>query len=239
MRRYIQLILVNALIFLSPSCVFDVFDSVSGDGNVKTEIRDVEAFTSLEASHGLHVYITFGKPASLEVEADANLHEYIRTEVHSGNLRIYSERSIRNAREKNIRITVPFLEEIEASSAADIRCENSNEAEKLILNSSSAGRIRIETISKEVRLEASSSGSIEIRGETNELEADVSSAGRIDADRLVAKSGDVSASSAGNMSICVTEEINADASSAGSIQYRGEPENKRINKSSAGSVSER
>jgi len=109
----------------------------------------------------------------------------------------------------------------------------------LHISVSSAGKLRIETVADEINAEASSGGNVELRGTADELEVDVSSAGSIDADRLEVKNCDVSASSAGSASVWVSEELRAEASSAGNIHYKGKPANKRVNTSSGGSISER
>jgi len=232
-------IVFTGLVFVQTSCIFDFPNSISGDGNVKVESREITDFKSIDASNGLHVYITFGNSLSLEIEADANLHDVIRTEVKSGTLHVFSERNIRNEKAKNIRITVPSLEEIEVSSAADVRCENILSTDRITISASSAGELRLETLAKEIRVDASSSGSVELIGEAQELEADVSSAGSIDAGKLMVKYCNVSASSAGSAKVWVSDELNAKASSAGSIRYKGDPGNKKIDTSSAGSVSQR
>jgi hypothetical protein len=238
-RTLIYLSALMGLFFQLSSCIMGLLDSISGDGNVKTVSREVADFKSVEASNGLNVFITFGNTLSMEVEADENLHDVILTEVNSGVLRVHTNKNIRNATAKNVRITVPDLEDIEVSSAADVRCENILKTERLEISVSSAGQLRLETDAKEVIVEASSSGSMELRGKADDMNINVSSAGSIDADRLEVKFCRVSASSAGNADVWVTEQLNADASSAGNIQYKGEPANKKIDTSSAGSVSQR
>jgi hypothetical protein len=227
------------LVFVLNSCVFDFPQSISGSGNVKVESREVADFNTVRASNGLDVFITFGKSYSVEVEADENLQNVIRTEVSGGSLKIYSEKNIRNEKAKNIRITVPSLEEIEASSAADVKCENVLETNRLTISASSAGEVRMEVKTKEIHVDASSSGSVELSGESLQLEADASSAGSIDAEKLQVKYCTVSASSAGSASVWASDEINAQASSAGTIRYKGDPSSKKIDTSSAGTVKQR
>lgn len=238
-RTLIFLSAIAGLIFLLSSCMMGFLDSISGDGNIKIVSREITDFKSIEASNGLNVFITFGNTLSLEVEADENLQEVILTEVNSGTLRVHTNKNIRNATAKNIRITVPTLEDIEVSSAADVRCENILKTERLDISVSSAGQLRLETDAKEVSAEASSSGSMELRGEADDLKVTVSSAGSIDADKLEVKFCKASASSAGNVKVWVTDQLNAEASSAGNVQYKGDPANKKIDTSSAGSVSQR
>jgi hypothetical protein len=238
-RTLIFLSAIAGILFLVSSCIMGFLETISGNGNVITVSREVADFKSIEAASGLNVFITFGNTLSLEVEADENLQDVILTEVNSGVLRVHTNKNIRKATAKNVRISVPTLEDIEVSSAADVRCENILKTDRLEISVSSAGQLRLETDAKEVSAEASSSGSIELRGESDDLDITVSSAGSIDADRLEVKFCKVSASSAGNAKVWVTDQLQAEASSAGNIQYKGEPANKKIDTSSAGSVSQR
>jgi hypothetical protein len=221
------------------SCIYDFTQSISGNGNVKVESREVADFNSIDVSRGLQVHIVFGEPKSLEIEADENLHDVIRTEVTSGTLRIYSEKNIRNAKAKKIHISVQTLQEIEASSAARVTGENILNTDRLVISASSAAEIRLESDAEEIEVDASSSGSVDIKGSAEELDVDVSSAGSVDADKLQARYCNVTASSAGNASVWATEELKAEASSAGNIRYKGNPSNKQVNSSSAGSISQK
>ena len=68
------------------------------------------------------------------------------------------------------------------------------------------------------------------------LYADLNSAGDLNAYGLVVREADVSASSAGDADIYVTEKLTARSSSAGDINYRGNPKYVDAHSSSAGSV---
>jgi len=238
-RTAIFILIITGFAFVLTSCYYNFTGSISGNGNVRLETREVTEFNSVDASNGLHVFITFGNTQSLEIEADENLHDVIRTEVTSGTLRIFSEKNIRNAKAKKINISIPTLQEIEASSAARLTGENILVADRLTISVSSAAEVRIETEAEEIQVDASSSGSVELKGSAEELDADVSSAGSIDADKLQARYCDVSASSAGNASVWAAEELKAEASSAGNIRYKGNPTNTKVNSSSAGSISQK
>jgi hypothetical protein len=91
----------------------------------------------------------------------------------------------------------------------------------------------------EIEIDISSAGDARLQGKTNYLKADLSSAGDLNAFDLEAKKGDVRVSSAGDANVFVTEEAIFDCSSAGSIEFKGEPRIKNISTSSAGSVNKK
>ena len=228
---FTSLILVSLL-----SCTFNMKSVITGDGDVVTDIREIENFRHLKASMGLDVIITFGSELSLKVEADKNLIEVIKTELEDGVLKVYAEATIRRAKKKNIYITVPELKSIGVSSAAYVRSENLLKTADIEIGSSSAGEIELQVEAKNISIDISSSGKAILNGITEDINVDVSSAGDLRAFDLISQTCKVSVSSAGHASVNVVRRLIAEASSAGSIEYRRNPEDKKIDKSSAGSV---
>ena len=102
-----RLLFISLILVFLHSCIFDLKTVITGDGNVVTDIREIENFQQLKASMGLNVIITFGREPSLKVEADKNLIEVIKTEIDDGVLKIYSDATIRKAKKKILML--PFL----------------------------------------------------------------------------------------------------------------------------------
>jgi hypothetical protein len=75
-----------------------------------------------------------------------------------------------------------------------------------------------------------------LSGDVDILNADLSSAGDLNAYNLEVREADISASSAGDADINVSERLQARASSAGDINYRGNPKYIDAHSSSAGGV---
>ena len=75
-----------------------------------------------------------------------------------------------------------------------------------------------------------------LSGEADVLNANLSSAGDLNSFGLEVREADVSASSAGDADINVSERLRARSSSAGDINYRGNPKYVDAHSSSAGGV---
>jgi hypothetical protein len=71
------------------------------------------------------------------------------------------------------------------------------------------------------------------------MKADLSSAGDLKAYKLNVKEADLSVSSAGDADINVAEKLTARASSAGDINYTGNPKLIDVHTSSAGGIHKR
>jgi hypothetical protein len=128
---------------------------------------------------------------------------------------------------------------IHTTSAGDVFGETPVKSDRLELSASSAGNIKLEVYAKEIKVNISSSGDVSLTGEVDNLEADLSSAGDLNANDLKTREADISVSSAGNADINVSEKITARASSAGDINYRGNPKYVDAHSSSAGGVHKR
>jgi hypothetical protein len=213
--------------------------TVTGNGHVVTKERDTRPFTGVKVSSGIDVILKQGDNMSITVEADENLHEYIMTEVRDGILNVWSDANIRRAEREIVYVTAKEINSVSTTSAGDVTCETPIRTDKMELSASSAGDIKMELYAKEIEADISSSGDITLKGEADSMEADLSSAGDLNAYELKVREADISASSAGDANVNVTEKIIARASSAGDITYMGNPKNIDAHSSSAGGIHKR
>jgi hypothetical protein len=221
------------------ACVDGQFrKTVYGNRNVVKKERTAGSFTSAKVSTGIDLYLTQGDKMSITVEADENIHDYIITEIKGDVLYIRQDNdvNIREAERKRVYVTMKEIKSLSTSSAGDIVGETPIKTDNLELSASSAGDIKLEVYTKTIRLDGSSSGDITLNGETDMLEADLSSAGDLNAYSLKTKEADISVSSAGDADIFVTEKLTARASSAGDINYKGDPKYIDAHSSSAGGI---
>lgn len=210
--------------------------TVYGNNHVVKKERDAGNFSGLRVSSGIDVYLKQTDNESIVVEADENLHEYIETEIRDGILNVYTEANIREAEMKRVYVTMKDINSLKTTSAGDIIGETPVKTEKLELSASSAGDIKLEIYAKEIEANISSSGDVTLTGEVDILDASLSSAGDLNAFGLEVREADVSASSAGDADISVSERLRARASSAGDINYRGDPKYIDAHSSSAGGI---
>jgi hypothetical protein len=213
--------------------------TVYGNKKVVTKERKTDSFTGIKVSSGIDVYLKQGNNEAISVEADENLHEYIITEVRGGILDVYSEYNIRDAERKRVYVTIKEVNSVRTTSAGDVFGETPINSDRLELSASSAGDIKLEVKAKNIDIDISSSGDMTLSGETDMLKADLSSAGDLNAYDLIAREADVSVSSAGDADIYATEKITARASSAGDVNYKGDPKYVDAHSSSAGGIHKR
>jgi hypothetical protein len=233
--------LLIALSVIGMSCTVNSQSrqTVHGNHKVTKSERSTGSFTGIKVSSGVDVYLKQGDKESVTVEADENLHEYIITEVKGGVLHVYTDANIRESERERVYVTMKDISSIQTTSAGDIVGESPIKTDHLELSASSAGDITLEIYAKETEIDISSSGDISLTGETEKMKADLSSAGDLKAYKLITKEADLSVSSAGDADINVSDKLTARASSAGDINYMGDPKLIDVHTSSAGGIHKR
>ncbi|HCE55779.1 MAG: head GIN domain-containing protein [Lutibacter sp.] len=225
------------LLFTTSSCIFDGVVGIKGNRNVVSEDRTIRSdFEIINVQQGINLTISQGNPTSLSVEADENVIDLLITEVKNNELNIYFEKSVYQAKARNVFLTTENISKIKASSGASVKSENTIQAETLELNSSSGSTMKIRTIANEITSESSSGSNITIVGKSNSFTANSSSGSSINAKDLKVVNAITKASSGANIDVNVTGKLTAKASSGADIDYEGSPETVDKNTSSGGSV---
>lgn len=202
----------------------------------QTEQRSIASFSGVQSSAGVDVYLKKGDKESVKVEITSGRITDVITEVGGTSLRISMKSGSRQVRGVKVYVTYVELDKLEASSGSNIFSEETIKGSEMIIHATSGASIEVVVEAKSVIAESNSAGEIEIKGSTKLLEAEADSGGVLDAYDLQAETVDAEASSAGALKVSVSENLKANASSAGSIRYRGNPSKSVINASSAGSV---
>ena len=210
-------------------------------GNEKNETRNVKNFHAVKVSSGIDLYIRMGDSESLKIEADEDVIDDIKTEVKDGTLHIYMKRqnNLFNwgfNETRKVFVTVKNLEKIDASAGSDVESENRLEGDKLEIEASSGSDVKLDVYYKTVSLDASSGSDARISGKAKTFIAEASSGSDIKAYDLEVAIAKVKASSGSDISITVTDELYARASSGADVNYRGNPGIRDSDTSSGGDV---
>lgn len=244
MTTLIKLIIGTLTALLMTSCNFN-FDmgQVDGNGNVVTkDLNMSQEFTQIHTSNGWDVILEKGSTPAITAEMDENLLEYLDVHYEGTTLRIETtdNSNIGNATSRKIHVvyTQP-LESIKASSASNITATEVLTGDRISFDLSSAATVKVPVDIREVIAEASSAATLSLNGEAQTLRFDASSAATINAKDLKAEFCDAEASSAANIRVYVSKEIASKASSAGDIDYWGEPEKVAAVESSGGDVNKK
>jgi hypothetical protein len=192
-------------------------NNIEGSGKTATETRGLSDFSSVEVGGVFQVEIVAQKDFGVQVEADDNLLQFIKTEVHGDVLKIESDKGLKSKSPIKIRVSAPNIERIEASGASKVTIAD--------LNNSS------------IDLDTSGASKIALAGETSALNVQISGASNIDAENLKAVKCFVDATGASKVSVNVADTLIADASGASRVTYTGNPTSVQKDISGASGVS--
>jgi hypothetical protein len=203
----------------------------------QSEVRQIGSFQGVRVSEAIDVYLKKGDKESVKVEATGTDLSNVLTEVSGTTLKIHMrDGNFRGRKSVKVYVTFTQLAKLSASSAANLFSSDPIKSDRLEISVSSAGSVETKLESESVSVSASSAGKTVLEGKTKSLEIEASSAGDIDAYNLESENVNASVSSAGSAKISVSKELEAHASSGGSIRYRGNPLKTNTDSSSGGSV---
>lgn len=222
MTTIIKVLVASVLALLMTSCNFNF--GVSGNGNVRTEERDVtETFSEIEVSNGLDVYLTQSDEESISVQSDGNLQDIIKTEIVGNVLKIYTKKSIRFSEAQKVMVNFKNVSKISASSGSDVFATNTFQTESIKLVTSSGSDMEIGLNAQTIECTSSSGSDLKLSGSTIHFKAQASSGSDINALNLQAETSRVKASSGADIRVNSSEELYANANSGGDIKYSGNP----------------
>lgn len=234
----VKFIIPLLIAILFSSCNFDInISGIKGNGHVVTQERlsDV-AFSKIDASEGLDVYLTKSTSSAVKVQADDNIQEFIITEIKNGTLYIHTSEAIGKANAKKVLVNFTTLNEINSSSGADIHTTNFIISDDIVINASSGSDQNLAIKATTINCSASSGAEINLSGSATIIKTNASSGAEIDAEKLVSQHCASNASSGAEIDLNCKQSINAVASSSADISYSGNPTDVSVSESSAAEI---
>jgi hypothetical protein len=190
-----------------------------GRGEVRA-IRDVRE-VALEGVGTL--MIEQGETESLTIEAEPKVLERIATEVQEGRLTIRPDRSFKTREPITYFLTITQLSGIMLAGAGRVEVAQLS-TDQLHINGSGAGAVVIDSLTANT-LDVTASGNVqaELAGTVDSQTVSVSEAASYAAPDLDSRLASVTASGASQVTVSVTESLDATVSGAAQVEYIGDP----------------
>jgi len=235
--KFFTLLLVVGAIFQSLS----LGAAPSNDGR---ETRQISGFHGISVSSGIDLSLKQKDVEEVFVEARSSDQDKIITRVEEGILKIYMKDKswhLFTWDNEPVKVYVSFktLDKLHASGGSDVNSESVLKLDNLDLDVSSGSDVKLELEANQLRVESSSGSDVTLNGKALVAEVRATSGSDITAGDLEIRKCSAQASSGSDIGIKVTEELTADASSGGDINYSGNPKVKNIKESSGGDVTQR
>lgn len=197
-------------------------------------------FNTIKVSGGIDLYLSQSDNVALVVSgANEKVREGIKTVVENGILKIFyqGDKSLKR-QDRKLRAYVSFNEliKIDASGACDVWVAGTLSGSGLELQMSGAcdfsGRVNVTAL----KLNLSGASDVSISGTANTLHITSSGASDVKGYNLVTDDCKVIASGASDINITVNKVLNANASGASNVYFKGTALVKEMNSSGASNI---
>ena len=210
--RKIPIVLLAACVVLVVGCHFP---GIRGNGHIKTEERAITAFANLDVGGAFEIEWQNGLPA-LRITADENLLPYIENDVSDGTLHLRTREHVWATHGIKIVISTP------TRAGGRIR---------------GAVKLTVKQLSgPSFALESKGASEVTLDGSVDRLLVDMTGASQLVADRLQAKTAEISTTGAGDADVAVTDTLKVVITGAGKVTYSGNPPTIKKQITGAGSI---
>ena len=221
-KHFNNLVLAVSLLFTLSSC-----EKVVGEGPVVTETRSNTNFDEVSLSLPGRLELQQGSAFKVELSAQRNVLDRIRTQQNGSELVLKFENNtrIKSHEEITVRITLPELEALSVSGSGNARAYGLYEGSSLRLKISGSGNLEVdEAVYNNIDASISGSGNIWVKNGTAKVsDLRISGSGSVYMENLPVKNVHTTTSGSGNMRVWAEEKLHATISGSGSVQYRGTP----------------
>lgn len=187
--------------------------------------RSLPAFTSIEASGALQLYLRIGETHEVVVVTDKDFQDKVELEVNDGQLEASVDGPMwGNTPEVKLYITVVELRDLELSGACTFESKNTLKGKYLNIDLTGASEIKVVAEVGLLDIESSGASDIQLAGSASKLTLDLTGASSLKGADLTAAKASVEMSGASSASVHVTESLSYDLSGASSLKLKGSPE---------------
>ncbi|WP_018476394.1 head GIN domain-containing protein [Pontibacter roseus] len=199
-------------------------NQIQGEGELKSQTRNVSGFKGIDVSGGFAVELTQGSQEGVRIEAQENLLNNIKTEVKNGVLHIYNEGSISTNKGMKAYITVRELNKVDISGGVKVTGKSTFKADAFTLDLSGGSKVTLAINTKKLNADLSGASKVEITGRADEMVMDLSGASSVNMSELEAKTARIDASGASKVRVFAKDRLDINASGASKVEYKGSPQ---------------
>jgi putative autotransporter adhesin-like protein len=208
----ISIVLIAACVVLVAGCHLP---GIRGNGRIKTEERPIIAFTNVDAGGAFEIEWASGSP-SLRITTDGNLLPYIETDVSGDTLRLRTSEHVWPTHGIKVFISSP------TRTAGNMR---------------GAVKLTVKELSGPTfALESKGASEVTLDGSIDHLLVDMTGASQLTADKLQAKTAEISTTGAGDADVAVSDTLKVVITGAGKVTYSGNPPTIKKQITGAGSI---
>lgn len=230
-----RLITALTLLLLFSQCNYSG-NSIKGNDQRIERTTELGDFTSCTFSGEYEVTLVESRSSKVIIEADENLFDYITVDETGDKLHIDSKGNLKS--DDGIKVELHFtdLEKIEWMGAGKLVSDGKIDFEDLTIYIAGAGQIDLDLEADDLEIRLSGAGDVKLTGEVEDLNVAISGAGNLNAYGLEAVVADITITGVGSADVYASEELDAQVSGLGNINYKGNPSKVSDNVSGLGKI---
>jgi hypothetical protein len=197
-----------------------------GSGNVVVEEFDLSGFDEVEVSNAFEVEIRQGDAFGVVVRVDDNVQQYLDVFKQGSTLSIGLKplaSGTVSAVTLKAEVTMPELTGLELSGASDVTVADFKSTEALYVEASGASSLQGDIEAGGLRFNLSGASEVRLSGSGGDLVMDVSGASSADLAEFAVADAEIQVSGASSAAVNVSGRLEAEASGASRVRYRGRP----------------
>lgn len=175
---------------------------IRGNGDIVTETRPVDQFSSVEAEGAFDIDWVPGPP-SCTIRTDSNLLRHVETSMDGRKLRLEWRGQLHPTHGMKVKLASASMSGARLTGAVRLSATRIS-GNGFYLDGTGATRVTVD-------------------GAANELMATMSGASRLDAESLQVKTAELSISGAGKAEVSASDVLKVAISGAGKVTYSGDP----------------
>jgi len=219
-------IFLLSVFFLGMSCNMSLF-GITGKGNIISQKRVVNDFTSIELLSSANVEVVRGERFEVIVSDYENIIDNIAVSVEDGQLLINTtDPNLKiNRSVAKVTVTMPVLYVVSLKGDGNMHIKSNFDSLSSI-SVSGKGSVSAESCCGLDNLDVFvyGSGNINLKGDVQQLKAIISGTGNLNLYDLLAQSAECFMLGSGDIMVNAQKELNATNSGTGNIIYKGDPQ---------------
>jgi hypothetical protein len=220
-------ILLSFLALVSLSTLLSSCKKLVGSGPVVTEQRNGSGFSGVNLSIDATVNITEDSIYSIEVMAQQNILDLLKTQVDGSTLCInYGTRvNVIPTEDVTINLHMPAVSSLNVSGSGDINAAQPFSCGNLSMDVSGSGIINLNKVdAQSINANISGSGKVTVNaGSSNIVTTKISGSGKVNLMDVMANAVSTNTSGSGTTRVFAIQTLNAKISGSGDVYYKGSP----------------
>jgi Putative auto-transporter adhesin, head GIN domain len=232
---------ITILIFLlstTLSCAQWGGKKIKGNGDITTLSRTTSDYDGIKAAGPMDFKLVPGTEGSITIKGDANLMEYIVTEIKNGNLVVKVKNGINLRPSQTIVVTVTYesIDNVSLAGSGDVENTGTISSNNFEVSLAGSGDINLNVEAQSIESSIAGSGDIELRGSAKDLFTKIAGSGDFNGSNLNSTNVEAKIAGSGNANVVCNGELKVRITGSGDVRYSGKPTNKVTKVTGSGSV---